>query len=75
MSNEPMFYLEWRKNAFGHLGPVLVGHDGKIVPDPTRVVVAHDIQGINEVTVSFNVHDSSEFVRVKDQQGGGTNDQ
>lgn len=68
MSDEPMFYLEWRKNAFGHTGPVLVDHDGEIVPDQLRVAVEHNIQGINEVTVTFNVHDASRFCRVRDRK-------
>ena len=69
MSANPMFYLEWRKNAFGHLGPVLVTHDGEIVPDQTQVVVTHDIQGINAVTVTFNVHYDSDFCRVREREG------
>ena len=63
---EPMFYIEWRRNHFGHLGPLLVDHDGVVVPDQTKVVVEHEIEGINTVTVSFNVHDESRFVRVRE---------
>ena len=63
MSDYPLFYLEWKRNNFGQVGPLLTLPDGTIVKDQSKVIIEHDPEGLAHVTVTFRVGADTVCVR------------